>query len=73
MTRLLQDCWNTLRKSLGTLLRRVSGHRLFERYGLLRKPAGWNRAVLGYFHRGPELREPGGDYRAAFRERANRP
>jgi hypothetical protein len=42
---------------------------LFERYGLAEKPEGWNNAVLGWFHRGPELREPGDEYRTAFQER----
>ena len=34
------------------------------------RPAGWNRAVLSYFHDGPEGRDTGGDFADAFRERA---
>lgn len=48
------------------------GHYLEERYGMAEKPDGWNAAVLGYFHRGPELRRPTPEFRGAFAERAAR-
>jgi len=47
-------------------------HYLLERYGMAEKPPGWNKAVLGYFLRGPELRRPTPEFRGAFAERAAR-
>lgn len=68
----------TLLAKVGSTLRAVfrrterPDHYLRERYGIEEKPEGWNDAVLGYFHSGPELREKGEDYRAAFAARAAR-
>ncbi len=77
--RLLKDCWKSLRAlfELGPAgwLRWRTGadHYLLERYGIEEKPEGWNDAVLGHFHRGPELREPGEEYHRAFAERTKMP
>lgn len=43
-------------------LRDRPSHFLRERYGMKDKPTGWNRAVLGWFFRGPERRQPGSAY-----------
>lgn len=51
----------------------ASGHYLKDRYGIEEKPEGWNDAVLGHFHGGPERREPSNDFLAAFHERAKVP
>ena len=45
-------------------------HYLYERYGIEEKPEGWNKAVLGHFHAGPELRDKTPEFRGAFYERA---
>lgn len=42
----------------------------WERYGLTEKPEGWNDAVLGFFHSGPEGRIPTPEFADAFAERA---
>ena len=34
------------------------------------KPDGYNDAVIGWFHNGPELREPGEDFAKGFASRA---
>lgn len=42
-----------------SMVKRQHGdHYLRERYGMDEKPAGWNRAVLGWFFRGPDRRAP---------------
>lgn len=51
----------------------AAGHYLEERYGLTEKPEGWNDAVLGYFHAGPERREQNDEFLAAFSKRAKVP
>jgi hypothetical protein len=66
MKTLFKDCWNYLRTFFST---RRPGHYLGERYGLDEKPEGWNDAVLGHFHRGPERRQPSDEFRGAFRLR----
>lgn len=37
------------------------------------KEPGWNKAVLGWFHRGPELREPDQDFKDGFAARSQVP
>ena len=49
---------------------RPKDHYLPERYAMNEKPPGWNDAVLGYFHRGPEGRCTRGAFADAFHERA---
>lgn len=49
------------------------GHYLRDRYDMAEKPAGWNDAVLGYFHNGPEARQVVGAFSDAFHERAQVP
>lgn len=66
----LEDSWKYLR--LWWCGRR-DGHYLKPRYGMDEKPAGWNRAVLGWFMRGPELRQPTDDFRDAFHKGAQQP
>ena len=68
---LFQDSWKYLRSYFRK--RPGCGHYLRERYGLDEKPEGWNDAVLGHFHNGPELRQPGSEFHEAFQERAKVP
>lgn len=48
-------------------------HHLKARYGLDEKPPGWNDAVLGYFHNGPEARHITSEFADAFHRRAKKP
>lgn len=48
-------------------------HYLNERYGLEEKPPGWNEAVLGHFHNGPECRHVTSAFSEAFHRRAQNP
>lgn len=44
------------------------GHYLLERYDMAEKPPGWNDAVLGYFHNGPEARHVTASFVEAFHQ-----
>lgn len=69
MLRLLKACW----KSVRGLFKQSPEPRnyLKERYGMDEKPEGWNDAVLGYFHSGPELRDSDDEeFSRAFEEKS---